>query len=127
MIRPANPGDVGIIFKMIRDGREHLLIRAKDDILGNIKNFLVAEEDGKVIGCISLDVYSKKICEVRSLYVKPEYRNKGIGTELIKRILKKVKMGQEVFTVTSSLSIFKNLSFDFCLQEKFILYRKGKI
>jgi len=52
---------------------------------------LLAEFDGKIAGCIALRKISDKICEMKRLYVRDEYKGKRIGYALIKQIIDKAK------------------------------------
>lgn len=52
---------------------------------------LVAYKDKSIIGCIRIKVLSSKCKELSSLAVLPKYRNQGIASQLIRRIIKKNK------------------------------------
>jgi amino-acid N-acetyltransferase len=52
--------------------------------------FIVAKDLENVVGTIGLEVYGKEAL-LRSLAVIPEYRNKGIASELIQRIVQVAK------------------------------------
>ena len=43
---------------------------------------LVAVNDSDVCGCIALSKLTNTICEMRTLFVQPEYRGQGIGRQL---------------------------------------------
>jgi N-acetylglutamate synthase-like GNAT family acetyltransferase len=43
----------------------------------------VAEDDGRVVGCVHLDEYSPSIAELRSLAVEPAKHGRGIGRALV--------------------------------------------
>src|SRR3989344_9183678 len=64
--------------------------------------FFVAENDGKVVGCCALDIYSKRIAEMRSLVVLPDYQGMGIASKLIELCLNQAKKKRilEVITIT---------------------------
>ena len=57
----------------------------------NIAAFFVAEEEGHIIGCCALDIYSKRLAEVRSLAVANRHQNRGIATVLVNRCLEESK------------------------------------
>jgi putative acetyltransferase len=48
---------------------------------------LLAESDGHLAGCVALRPLGTPICEMKRMYVRPEYRSKGIGRALGERII----------------------------------------
>ncbi len=56
-----------------------------DDLPETLDNFLVATEDGQVIGVIGLETYDVYGL-LRSLAVMPEYRNRGVAGKLIEHL-----------------------------------------
>lgn len=47
--------------------------------------------DGKDAGCIGLRKFSDGVCEMKRLYVRPDYRGTGIGKALVERIIEDAK------------------------------------
>lgn len=47
--------------------------------------------NGNIAGCIALRKIDNENCELKRLYVKPEYRGKNIGGYLVKHIIKDAK------------------------------------
>ena len=52
---------------------------------------LIGRYNEQPIGCVALTEQSENICEMKRLYVKPEYRRKGIGTALCKAVMEQAK------------------------------------
>jgi amino-acid N-acetyltransferase len=64
-----------------------MLPRSKPALTRAIHQFVVAELDGKVIGCGSLFRLGPDLIEIRSLGIMKGYQGHGIGSQLVKRLL----------------------------------------
>ena len=52
---------------------------------------LLAEIEGHTAGCVALRPLDVGICEMKRMYVKPEYRAKGMGRALGEQIIREAK------------------------------------
>src|ERR1700737_866818 len=84
-VRRAVPTDAAVIRALIdrhvADGT--LLPRTESFIAAHANDFLVAEENGHVIGCVHLEEYAPSLAELRSLAVHPETQGRGVGRALV--------------------------------------------
>jgi putative acetyltransferase len=48
---------------------------------------LVAEQHGRLVGCIAFRRVNAEICEMKRLYVRPEGRGIGLGLQLTRRLI----------------------------------------
>ena len=89
------------------------------------EEFTVALEDDHVVGCCALEVYSKRLAEIRSLAVAPEHQGKGIASKLIESCIQEAKEKEiyEVLTITGSSSLFEKQGFGTFNNEKYALLK----
>lgn len=66
-----------------------------------IKNFVIAKDKNRIIGCIRIKNLEKDTLELSSLVVLSEYQHKGIGSELVRHLLAK-EQKRPIFLLTSS-------------------------
>ncbi len=120
-IRPATPDDSAAIKDLIAQYPEQLV----QDHVPQIDEFFVAEEDGEVVGCCALEIYSQRLAEIRSLAVAKEYQGKGIGSALIEQCIAKARARnvQEVLSITSAVLLFEKQGFGTFKNEKYALIK----
>ncbi|NPA32040.1 MAG: N-acetyltransferase, partial [Aquificae bacterium] len=116
MLRKATVRDARQIWELLSEyAREGLLLpRSLNSIYENIRDFWVYEKEGRVAGCVALHVLWEDLAEIRSLAVRKEFRNEGIGTLLVRSaILEAWELGvSRVFSLTYVKDFFiRNFSF----------------
>ncbi len=115
-IRKVDIREVPLIQAIINQyaKRGKLLPRALGDIYESIRDYFVAEVDGKIVGCCALHVVWENIAEVKSLAVLKEFSGQGIGSELLSSALKEAKsLGiTKVFTLTYEQNFFSKKGFN---------------
>jgi amino-acid N-acetyltransferase len=62
-----------------------MLERSVEKIIENIRNFIVACDEDKLVGCCALSFFTEELAEIRSLAVCDTYRKKGTGSLLVKK------------------------------------------
>ena len=60
-----------------------LLPRTFDELEDLLETSFIARLDGRIVGCAALEIYNKKLCEIRSLAVDPAAQGLGIGKKLV--------------------------------------------
>jgi amino-acid N-acetyltransferase len=128
-VRLATENDLAALEAFIEpfvdDGK--LLPRTYDELSELLPTFFIATEDGQIVGCAALEIYSKKLAEIRSLAVAPETQGKGVGRLLVQACveLAQEKNILEVMAITSSEGFFKSCGFDFTLpgEKKALFYQ----
>ena len=121
LLRPAKTKDRGAIRALVRLHPKQLV----QDHVPATRDFFVAEENREIIGCCALEIYSRKIAEIRSLVVKKDFQGKGVATKLIKKCLERAKHNKvrEILTITSGVDLFGKLGFKMFNKEKYALLK----
>ena len=118
-IRLAVQEDVERVHAFIRPyvSAGRLLERTMEELDLLVGNGFVAEADGKVVGFAALEVYSKKLAEIRSLAVAEPYRRFGLGRQLVAACIELARERRilEIMAITSSEEFFRSCGFDFTL------------
>ena len=63
-----------------------MLPRTEFELAESIRDFTVAEEDGRLIGCGALHYYTPAAAEVRSLAVSREAKGQGTGRKIVEAL-----------------------------------------
>lgn len=130
MIRTAEHRDYKQVKALVRAGEAEgtLVHRSKKKIRKRIEKgrTLVAEENGEVVGTISVDVFGREIAEARSLYVAPQHRGNGIATELIEGLLAqpiRILPSGTIFAITTAPRAFEKSGFSQKQGKRVILHK----
>jgi amino-acid N-acetyltransferase len=119
-IRPAEKADMAAIRGLVRLFPQQLV----QQNLPRIPSFFVASNGGKLIGCCALQIYSKRLAEVRSLAVHPDFQDHGVASMLVERCTQRARERgiKELFAVTSQSSFFRRLGFATFRREKTAMF-----
>jgi amino-acid N-acetyltransferase len=118
-IRKATQADLATIEKLItrfvEDG--NLLPRTFRELEDLLDTFFVAEINHQIVGCAALDIYNKKLAEIRSLAVASEAQGHGTGKLLVQACIELANERDifEVMAISSTDAFFKACGFDFTL------------
>ncbi len=90
-----------------------------------VRDFFIVIVKSRTIACCALEIYSKRLAEIRSLVVDKSFQRKGIGSKLVLACLNRAKKLKiyEVLSITSSLKLFKKLGFNTFNQEKYAMLK----
>ncbi len=120
IIRSAAATDIPAIADLIKPYVDEgsLLERTYDEFEELLPNFFVAvDENGVIVGCAALEIYSRKLAEVRSLAVSREAQGQGVGSKLVKACVERAREQNvlEVMAITASDAFFQACGFDYTL------------
>ena len=69
---------------------------------------VLAEYNGKIVGCVGLRRFEEGVCEMKRMYVLPEFRGKKIGRSLAVRVVEEArKLGYERMRLDTIASMKK--------------------
>lgn len=109
-VRPANTKDVFEIRRLVDTYApdRRLLSKATVTLFEDVPDFLVIEEDGRIIGAGAIHVMWEDLAEVRTMAIFPEYQRKGYGSKLLNALLDRARdLGvKRVFCLTFETDFF---------------------
>jgi len=92
-----------------------ILNRSEDEVATNIRSYVLAKDEGKLVGYTALHVHSKRLAEIRSLIVDKEYRGQKIGQRMVEFTLEEAKelgVEEDVLVLTYLPAFFEKLGFN---------------
>ena len=118
-IRPAEFVDTTVIFSLIKQYPKEVLARPISDIVQNIDRFLVCEHRGKLIGTISWQILPEigtprlPSVEIKSLAVLKSAKKRGIGSALVREVIRKIKSlnPAQIVALTFTPDFFRKCGF----------------
>lgn len=114
-LRKAVVKDAKKIHQLLLEGSKNgeLLPRSLNEIYDNIRDFFVLYEGEEMIGVSALHICWEDLAEVRSLLVRSDMRDRGLGSILLNSCLEEArKMGiKRIFALTYKVNFFKKHGF----------------
>jgi len=101
-----------LVAEKVKDGT--ILERSEDEVATNIRSYVLAKDDGKLVGYTALHIHSPRLAEIRSLIVDESYRGQGIGQRMVAFTLEEAKalgVQEDVLVLTYLPAFFEKLGF----------------
>lgn len=94
-----------------------LLPRTFDELEDLLETSFIVRLDDVIVGSAALEIYNKKLCEIRSLAVDPTAQGLGIGKQLVSACVElALREGvYEIMAISVAEDFFKSCGFDFTL------------
>jgi amino-acid N-acetyltransferase len=85
VVRPARVADMLQVEPLINGfaKQELMLPKTIEQLSRNFREFVVAERDGRILGCAALRVYTPQLAELGSLAVSEAAQGLGLGAKLV--------------------------------------------
>ena len=113
--RKARFDDVEPIYQLVRDyaAQGNMLPRSRNTLYENLRDIVVAEENGTVVGVGALRIMWDRLAEVCMMAIAPTHIRQGIGAEIVRRLLDEGDtLGiEKFFTLTYKPAFFETLGF----------------
>jgi len=115
IIRNARMADVEPIHALVHEysRRQVMLPRSRADLYESLRDFVVAEQKGEVVGCGALTIQWDNLAEIKSLVVTDACQGRGVGRRLVRACLteaRRLGIGR-VFALTMTPTFFEGLGF----------------
>jgi amino-acid N-acetyltransferase len=121
-VRHARSGDVRRMFSLIneQDKSDFLLGRSYAYLYDHIRDFLIAERDGAVVGCGGLHIYWADLAEIHAVAVAPEPEHDAIKRAIVEAALAEARrIGiTRVYTLSRHPEFFTPLDFQTSSREE---------
>lgn len=113
--RKARFSDVEQIHKLVNDYAAEglMLARARNVLYETLREFILAEDDGKIVGVGALHLIWDSLAEVRTMAVAPTYKGQGVGRQIVEQLLEEGReLGvTQIFALTYQPGFFAKLGF----------------
>ncbi|KAB2953322.1 N-acetyltransferase [Heliorestis acidaminivorans] len=114
-LRKAKMTDVEAIHSLISyyAGEGLMLARPRSRLYEGLRDIMVVEEEGKIIGTASLHILWEDLAEIRALAIAKESQKKGVGRALVEALLDEAKSLKipRVFALTYQEGFFARCGF----------------
>ncbi|MBI3986582.1 MAG: GNAT family N-acetyltransferase [Lentisphaerae bacterium] len=118
-IRNAGFQDMDAVYALIKEHPRELLPRAISDIAQNIDRIFVCEAGGRILGTASWQILPEigrpksPSIEIKSVSVTKRRRHKGVGTALIKAVIRHIRQyhPSQIVVLTFAPDFFRQFGF----------------
>ena len=116
VVRQARTSDIPGIREIVDTyaADRRLLSKATVTLYEQVQEFLVAEQDGQVVGCGALHIMWEDLGEIRTLAVRPSQRGTGLGGVLLELLVDRARaLGiSRLFCLTFETDFFARHGFE---------------
>ena len=114
-VRPARTGDVRGILDLLDPWVQRRILLGKElvTLFESVQEFVVAEIDGRLIGCGALHVMWEDLGEIRTLIVAEDWLHHGVGGAIVAQLEEQARaLGlTRLFCLTFEVEFFSRRGF----------------
>ena len=114
-MRKAKISDVESIHTLITYYAEQdlMLARSRNMLYENLREFTIAEDQGRIVAAGSLHITWQDLAEIRAMAVTPDYMKKGIGRRLVSKFIEEARELEipRIFALTYQDGFFAKCGF----------------
>ena len=114
-VRPARTSDVKAIRELVDSyaAPGQMLSKETVTLYESVQEFIVAENDGVVVGCGALHVLWEDLAEVRTVAVAQDFHKQGIGHQILQAVIERAHaVGvKRIFCLTFQTQFFGSFGF----------------
>jgi len=94
--------------------RAEILPRQENEVYQSIREWMIVEADGQIVGAGSLLILWGDIAEIRSLVVAPEWQGRGVGRSIVTALIAEARKLElpTAFALTRKANFFLRLGFE---------------
>ena len=115
LFRKATFDDVEAIFHLVNHYAEEglMLARSRNMLYESLRDMIVAEKDGEVVGVGALHLSWDKLAEIRTMAIAPSMKKQGVGRSIVEMLIEEGRqLGvKNLFTLTYQPEFFGKLGF----------------
>jgi len=116
-LRSARVQDAQAICELVNHYAERgkMLHRSLESVYDSLREFkVVQDDDGRIVGCVAVDVFWADLAEIKSLAVAPDHLRRGIGGMLVQAAIEDARaLGiTRVFALTYEEHFFRRNGFE---------------
>lgn len=114
-VRPAVSGDVPKIHDLIKYHAQlgRMILRGFDELYADLRSFMVAEEQGELLGCASVHLFWSDLAELKCVAVHEKQQRRGIGRAVVNAChadLRRLGISR-AFCLTGATEFFERLGY----------------
>ena len=115
LVRPAVAADIPAVHNLIQwhAQKGRMILRGFDELYADLRSFMVAEDNGELVGCASVHLFWSDLAELKCVAVNETQQGRGIGRKVVDACHADLRrLGIErSFALTGATTFFEKLGY----------------